>query len=262
MSRLDYPIVEGRYRLTSDWELELPEKFNRRIEDGSMVLWRPGLTLRMSVWEPLPEVTPERTLSWILKDASPDRMDEKIDRSGGILRLSYRLRERDPERDPQEYVSISGHAIAPSGLVMISAYCDNAEAESTGSKVIGSIRLSDDEERAKELMTKVFKIPAEQIRQLAPDRGGCIASDRITVDGARVGFMYRDEPANDLDSGWRMMAGDESEDYMDEPSNHAVYDVNTIANYDPDIVPLLDAPVGAQYERSDEGPFVEVSAIN
>ena len=47
---------------------------------------------------------------------------------------------------------------------------------------------------------------------------------------------------------------------MDEPSNHAVYDVNTIANYDPDIVPLLDAPVGAQFERSDEGPFVEVSA--
>ena len=31
---------------------------------------------------------------------------------------------------------------------------------------------------------------------------------------------------------------------MDEASNHGVYDVNTIANYDPDIIPLLDAPVG------------------
>jgi hypothetical protein len=91
---------------------------------------------------------------------------------------------------------------------------------------------------------------------VAPNRGGCIASDRITVDGEPVGFMYRDQPANELDSGWRMMAGDESEDYMDEPSNHEVYDLNTIANYDPDIVPLLDAPIGAEFERSEEGRFV------
>jgi hypothetical protein len=109
-------------------------------------------------------------------------------------------------------------------------------------------------------MTKSFKIPKEQIRELAPNRGGCIASDRITVDGKKVGFMYRDEPDNDLDSGWRMVAGDESEAYMDNPDNHAIYDVNTIANYDPDIIPLLDAPVGAQFERSEEGPFVEVDS--
>src|SRR3954468_7025470 len=136
-----YPIIEGRYRLTSEWELDLPEKFNRRIEGGDMVIWRPGLTLRISVWGSLPEATPERTLSWILKDASPDRTDESIDRSGGSLRLSYRLRERDPDRDPQDYVSISGHVIAPSGLVMISAYCDSPAAESMGGKVIGSVRM-------------------------------------------------------------------------------------------------------------------------
>jgi hypothetical protein len=107
-------------------------------------------------------------------------------------------------------------------------------------------------------MTKVFKIPADKIRQLAPNRGGCIASDRITVDGERVGFMFRDDPSNELDSGWRMVAGDETQDYMDDPDNHAVYDVNTIANYDPDIIPLLDAPVGAEFERSEDGRFVAV----
>lgn len=36
----DFPVVEGRYRLTREWELELSGKFNRRIEDGNMVLWR------------------------------------------------------------------------------------------------------------------------------------------------------------------------------------------------------------------------------
>jgi hypothetical protein len=107
-------------------------------------------------------------------------------------------------------------------------------------------------------MTKVFKIPAERIRQIAVGKGGCIASDRITVDGKRVGFMYREPPEDDVDSGWRFMAGDESQEYMDDPNHLAIYDVNTIANYDADIVSLLDAPVGAAFERSDAGVFEAV----
>jgi hypothetical protein len=35
--------------------------------------------------------------------------------------------------------------------------------------------------------------------------------------------------------------------------------VNTIANYDPDIIPHLEAPEGSAFERVDAGqPFVEV----
>lgn len=30
-----------------------------------------------------------------------------------------------------------------------------------------------------------------------------------------------------------------------------IYDVNTIANYDPEVVPLLEAPVGSSFERKD-----------
>ena len=46
---------------------------------------------------------------------------------------------------------------------------------------------------------------------------------------------------------------------MDDPANHAVYDVNTIANYDPDIVPFLDAPAGSAFERErSTGKFVPV----
>ena len=46
---------------------------------------------------------------------------------------------------------------------------------------------------------------------------GCFATDRILVDGEKVGYMYREEPAdgNDWDSGWRFTAGDESQEYMD-----------------------------------------------
>lgn len=106
---------------------------------------------------------------------------------------------------------------------------------------------------------KPFRLRADQIRPIATGYGGCIATDMITCGGRKVGFMYREATERDLDSGWRFMAGCESDEYMNDAGNHAVYDVNTIANYDSDIIAFLDAPVGSAFERKNGvGPFVEV----
>lgn len=96
---------------------------------------------------------------------------------------------------------------------------------------------------------KNYKLSKDAIQPLATGLGGCIATDKITVEGQPVGFMYRQEPDNKFDSGWRFMSGLEDDEYMDDPENHAVYDVNTIANYDPSIVPLLGSPVGSVFEK-------------
>jgi hypothetical protein len=98
-------------------------------------------------------------------------------------------------------------------------------------------------------MVKRFRIDASEIRQIAAGHGACVASDHIPVEGKRVGFMYRQEPSSTVDSGWVFLSGDESQDYLDDPTNLAVYDVNTIANYDPSIIPLLTAPIGSAYGR-------------
>jgi hypothetical protein len=106
---------------------------------------------------------------------------------------------------------------------------------------------------------KKFALRADQIKPLVQNRGGCIATDMITVEGARVGYMYRDEPLNDQDSGWVFTAGAESQAYMDDATKHGVYAVNTIANYDPAIIPFLDAPPGVAFAREDpSGGFVQV----
>jgi hypothetical protein len=65
--------------------------------------------------------------------------------------------------------------------------------------------------------------------------------------------MYRTSPHNEFDSGWAFLAGDESDAYMEDENKHAIYDVNTIANYDREIIPLLHAPVGSAFIRTSEG---------
>jgi len=110
-----------------------------------------------------------------------------------------------------------------------------------------------------ELRRKSFRLQDQELTPLAPGRGNCIASDLITREGQKVAFMYREEPDSELDSGWRFISGLESEEFMADADNHAICDCNLIANFDPEIVPLLDAPVGVIFEREDgSGPFVEV----
>src|SRR5262245_31191273 len=88
------------------------------------------------------------------------------------------------------------------------------------------------------MASKRFHLDPKHIRPLDPRHGRCVATDRITVDGQRVGYMYREVPRDRQDSGWSFFAGTESDEYVNDPRNLEVYDVNTIANYDPEIIPL------------------------
>ena len=98
-------------------------------------------------------------------------------------------------------------------------------------------------------MNKNFKIHGEQIKQLISTMGGCYATDKIMVDGEKVGFMEREKPDNQFDSGWRFMSGSESQEYADDPDNWAIYEVNTVANYDESIIPYLELKPGVILER-------------
>jgi hypothetical protein len=106
-------------------------------------------------------------------------------------------------------------------------------------------------------VTKNFKLSESDIQPLVGDLGYCFASDRITVDGRKVGFMYREAPDTPDDSGWRFFSGDEPAEYTDDPDNLGIYAVNTIANYDPEIIPLLDTAPDVAFGRDpDSGRFV------
>lgn len=106
---------------------------------------------------------------------------------------------------------------------------------------------------------KRFRLAKEELQPLATGRGACFASDQITVDGYPVRFMYREAPDHAQDSGWRFLSGFEDEAYLNDAERFELYDVNTIANYDPSIVAHLDAPAGTAFEKPSESEvFVEV----
>ena len=102
---------------------------------------------------------------------------------------------------------------------------------------------------------KQFKLRPEDIAPLVAEGTWCLATDRIVVDGARIGYMYREAPHAGGESGWRFFAGDEDEEYMRKNENHGVYALNTVANYDPAVLPYLSSPPGSAFDRVDERNF-------
>ena len=89
-----------------------------------------------------------------------------------------------------------------------------------------------------------------------PNGEGCIVSNKITKDDFKVGYMYRETPDEGRpDSGWRFMAGNEDDEYMNNPNNHHIFAINTICNYDKDIIPYLKSKVGSVYIRTNDKYF-------
>ncbi len=75
----------------------------------------------------------------------------------------------------------------------------------------------------------------------------------VTVNGKSVDYMIRSEPKREDDSGWIFYGGGETQEYIDNPNNTSLMSVNTIANYDLEVVSFLTYPIGTEVERDESG---------
>ncbi|MCL1987661.1 MAG: DUF2185 domain-containing protein [Firmicutes bacterium] len=92
------------------------------------------------------------------------------------------------------------------------------------------------------------------------EKFGFVTATKMLVDEKRkVHFMYREESQNPQSSGWNFFCGEETPEYMDNPDNIAIYDINTILEVDKSIAPYLSATYGMAFERKHENaPFTVV----
>jgi hypothetical protein len=81
--------------------------------------------------------------------------------------------------------------------------------------------------------------------------GYIYASNEIVKDGKKIGYMFREEPDNENDSGWRVFSGEETQEYADCPSNFALYNASTIVELDPNIAQYLGHEYPVELERNE-----------
>ena len=136
----DFPVVEGKYQLTDDWSITLDQKHNRRIEDGSMVIWRPGFTVWLKVWKLKDGETPAQRLGELKKGIDKKATDPVEEKEGKPLRFSYRLKE---EADDKRQAAFYGFAVGPESHVSVSIYFDREDDLKQAKEVFKSLTAAE-----------------------------------------------------------------------------------------------------------------------
>jgi hypothetical protein len=77
----------------------------------------------------------------------------------------------------------------------------------------------------------------------------CFVSKRVLNEGYKVGYLYREEPDEERDSGWRITSNTESDEYMDDPGNVAYVSLGAVLSKDDAFIDLLDHPAGSAFIR-------------
>jgi hypothetical protein len=83
------------------------------------------------------------------------------------------------------------------------------------------------------------------------DLGICLISNKIAVDNEPVGFFYREQTEEELDSGWRFLSGNEDDNYLENDENYDVYDLEYIIEKDKNIKQYLHSAIGSAFERDE-----------
>jgi hypothetical protein len=83
-----------------------------------------------------------------------------------------------------------------------------------------------------------------------------LVSAQVARHGAPVGWMYREAADHPGDSGWRIFAGDETGDELDDPGNIAVMPLRDLVAKEAALEPFVRRPAPAAFERGADGGFI------
>jgi hypothetical protein len=106
------------------------------VEDGQLVLWRPGLTIRLTAWNNHHGESHGERLAGAKKSAAPERFAEQESQATNLTRYSYRLHDEN-EDGPVE--SLHGFVISDDGHLQMAIYYDDPADEAVARRFVESV---------------------------------------------------------------------------------------------------------------------------
>jgi len=200
--------------------------------------------------------------SWQLEDADliaaanpytfykPSRAVIARVRPGEVVKLIFRFQSEDPQAPGAERMWVQVDELLPDGGFR--GRLDNVPCHIQDLQAGDSIRFSachvintehDDQDNLVERYIQ-----------------RCFVTRRVLDEGQPVGYLYREDPDEENDSGWRITANDESDEYMEDSDHIAYVSLGAVLSRDDSFRALLEHPSGAAFVRDvDTGAFVAVA---
>ncbi|MFO7560728.1 MAG: hypothetical protein R6X10_18010 [Desulfobacterales bacterium] len=90
----DYHVITGTYRMEQNWSIDLPTRFNKRIEKDYLVIWRPGFKIQISFSDNNRSEKIEKRLTRIKEKVPSEAFDIQTIHEDEITRFAYRVSEK------------------------------------------------------------------------------------------------------------------------------------------------------------------------
>ena len=74
--------------------------------------------------------------------------------------------------------------------------------------------------------------------------GSCIITKSLMNGETKLRWLFREEPINNIDTGWMAFGDKDNDDYVNNPKNLAVVDLNTLVNIEPTVLNVYEMPIG------------------
>ncbi|GGF69588.1 immunity protein Imm33 domain-containing protein [Wenyingzhuangia marina] len=93
----------------------------------------------------------------------------------------------------------------------------------------------------------------------------CFATNKVLYENSPINYIYREEPMEVdkergyIDTGWRFLSGNESDEYIEDFENISLVSIGSILSRDDSFIDLLEAEIGTSFERNENGIFERIN---
>lgn len=82
------------------------------------------------------------------------------------------------------------------------------------------------------------------MKKYVENAGSCIVTKSILNGETKFRWLFREEPLNNIDTGWMAFGDSDNDEYVNNPKNLTVVDLNTLINIEPTILNVYEMPIG------------------
>ena len=82
------------------------------------------------------------------------------------------------------------------------------------------------------------------MKKYVENAGSCIVTKSLLNGESNFRWLFREEPLDNIDTGWMAFGDSDNDDYINDPKNLTVVDLNTLINIEPTILNVYEMPVG------------------
>ncbi len=169
-------------------------------------------------------------------------------KDGNQAKLIFEFESDDPEAPRAERMWVE---ITEAKKGIFSGYLDNEPAYISDLKYKDPIEFNEHHIIDTDLDDPVPSITDKYIKR-------CFVTNNILYEGQPVGYLYREEPDHEDDSGWRFTTGTETDEYMDDADNTSCVSLGAVLREDDSFLDLLERKAGVAFIKDEEGHFVEL----